>query len=154
MNIHTAMVEIDQWEHCHAIGILGMFVKMQIVNNVRLTYRHICCCYTYARRLESEENQTNIPKIPIAWQCSHWSISTIAVWIFISIKPTIQYFPATSDTWLSRDGFEHCHQIQVSKLLRFFLDGLAHLWRNSNYAIYSFVWNVGCVHCELITSVM
>ena len=30
--------------------------KMQIVNNVRLTYRHIVCCYTYARRLESEEN--------------------------------------------------------------------------------------------------
>jgi hypothetical protein len=40
--------------------------KMQIVNNVRLTYRHILCCYTYARRLESEENQRNTPKIPSA----------------------------------------------------------------------------------------
>jgi len=56
---------------------------MQIVNNVKLTYRHIF--YTYARRLESEENQTNTPKIPTAWQCSHWSISTITVWIFISM---------------------------------------------------------------------
>jgi hypothetical protein len=67
---------------------------MQIVNNVRLAYRHICCCYTYARRLISDENQKNTPKIPTAWQCSHWSISTITVWIFISIKPSIQYFPA------------------------------------------------------------
>jgi len=53
--------------------------KMQIVNNVRLTYKYIFCCYTYARRLESEENQTNTPKIPTARQCSHWSISTITV---------------------------------------------------------------------------
>jgi hypothetical protein len=36
--------------------------KIRIINNVRLTYRHVFCCYTYARRLESEETQTNAPK--------------------------------------------------------------------------------------------
>jgi hypothetical protein len=73
---------------------------------------------------------------------------------YLLFASLLQIFKVRSDTWLSRDGFEHCHRIQVSKLLRFFLDGLAHLWRNSNYVIYNFVWNVGCVHCELITSDM
>ena len=72
--------------------------KMRIINNVRLTYRHIFCCYTYSRRLESEEKQTNTPKIPNTRQCSHWSISTFTISIFISIKPTIRYCPAILQT--------------------------------------------------------
>jgi hypothetical protein len=39
MNIHTVMVEIDELEHCQAVGILGVFFWFSSLSSRRAYYQ-------------------------------------------------------------------------------------------------------------------